>query len=232
MTLCATLFKKYYKGTGGEMIQGVILDMDGVLIDSEEYIAEAAIRMFREKGKDLKPDDFKPFIGAGEDRYLQGAAETAGISLDIEQDKARTYEIYSEIIKGKIKPLPGVKEFISRCKDHSLKLGLATSADRIKMEANLAEIGIPEDSFDVILTGLDVIRKKPYPDIYLRSAVLLGLSPTQCLVVEDAVNGIQAAKSAGAKCLALMTSFPKEELSGADWIASDLAHAPEEALSW
>jgi HAD superfamily hydrolase (TIGR01509 family) len=214
------------------MIHGVILDMDGVLLDSEEYIAEAAIKMFKEKGKDVTREDFKPFIGAGEDRYLQGVADEFNVALDLERDKARTYEIYGEIIKGKLDPLPGVNDFIRRCKEQGLKLGLATSADRVKMEANLAEINLPENTFDVVITGLDVIRKKPYPDIYLRSAVLMGLSPTQCLVVEDAVNGVDAAKKAGARCLGLTTSFKAEELHEADWIAPDLAHVPEDALNW
>ncbi|MFP4384211.1 MAG: HAD family hydrolase [Spirochaetia bacterium] len=214
------------------MIRGVILDMDGVLLDSEEFIAEAAIKMFKEKGKDVKREDFKPFIGAGEDRYLQGAAEKYNVTLDLDRDKARTYEIYGELIKGRLDPLPGVNYFVRKCKENGLKLGLATSADRIKMEANLHEINLPEDTFDVVITGLDVIRKKPYPDIYLRSAVLMGLSPTQCLVVEDAVNGVEAAKKAGARCLGLTTSFKAEELHEADWIAPDLAQFPEEALTW
>jgi beta-phosphoglucomutase len=77
-----------------------------------------------------------------------------------------------------------------------------------------------------------VERKKPAPDIFLLAAKRLGLAASSCLVVEDAVNGVAAAKSAGAKCLALTTSFTREQLSGADFFAATLADAPAVALEW
>lgn len=80
------------------MIRGVLFDMDGVLADSEEYICRAAIMMFAELGYTVEPDDFKPFVGTGENRYVGGVAEKYGIDVDIEKVKARTYEIYGDII--------------------------------------------------------------------------------------------------------------------------------------
>ena len=73
----------------------------------------------------------------GENRYIGGVAERYGINIDIEQVKARTYEIYGEIVRGKLNPLPGAHEFISKCRNKGFRLALATSADRIKMEVNL-----------------------------------------------------------------------------------------------
>ena len=214
------------------MIKGVLFDMDGVLVDSEEFIRNAAILMFKELGMEAKHEDFFEFIGAGEDRFLGGVAEKYNFPFDIPTGKTRTYEIYSELIKGKLKPLPGVHSFIKECQEKGLKTALATSADRTKMESNLREIGMTEGSFDAVVNALDVKRQKPFPDIYLKAASLIGLEPSECLVVEDAVNGVKAAKSAGTKCLGLTTSFSREQLSEADWFAENLAEAGEEVFNW
>jgi beta-phosphoglucomutase len=214
-----------------QTLQGVIFDMDGVLCDSEPFICEAACRMFQEvHGVAVQPGDFIPFVGAGEDRYLGGVAEKHGVVLDLERDKARTYAIYLEIIKGRLRPLPGAVEFIDSCRKRGLKLALATSADRVKLVGNLREIGIPEEAFDAVVTGNEVQRKKPDPQVFLLAAQWLGLPPRVCLVVEDAPNGARAAKAAGAMCLGLTSSFDDVTLrmAGADWIAPDLAHVPAE----
>ena len=195
-------------------------------------MCEAAIKMFAEHGIRVRPRDFAPFVGAGENRYLGGVAEKYKFPIDIERDKARAYGIYTEIIKGKLKPLPGVKDFMNRCRERSLKLALATSADKIKMIANLNEIGVPTETFDAAVNGLEVDKKKPDPEIFITAAERINLDCADCLVVEDAVNGVQAAKAAGAKCLALTTSFTEDKLAGADWFAPTLAEAPEEAISW
>ena len=214
------------------MIRGVVFDMDGVLVDSEKFICEAAVRMFAERGLAAKPEDFRPFVGAGENRYLGGVAEQYGFPLDLERDKARTYQLYGEIVRGRLEPLPGVHEFIGRCRSRGLRLALATSADRVKMLINLREIALPPATFDAAVNGLEVPRKKPAPDIFLLAAERLGLAPAECLVVEDAVNGLAAARAAGARCLALTTSFTRGQLAGADFFAADLAEAPEAVLDW
>ena len=206
--------------------------MDGVLVDTEEFIAKAAVEMFRREGLDVKDEDFVPFVGKGEDRYLGGVAEKYGFPIDIKKAKGKTYAIYAEMVKGKLSPLPGVMDFIKKARAKALRIAVATSADRIKMEVNLQNAGIPEDIFDATVNGLEIERKKPYPDIFILAAEKIGVKPEECLVVEDAVSGVEAAKRAGAKCLALMTSFTKEELAGADWFANTLADAPDECLEW
>jgi len=217
----------------GDGIEGVIFDMDGVLCDSERFICEAACRMFAERhGCEVSEADFVPFVGAGEDRYLGGVAEKHGVTLDMPSDKERTYEIYLEIIRGRLDPLGGVWDFVAECRRRGLKLAVATSADRVKLEGNLREIRLPAEQFDVCLTGSEVVHKKPHPEIFLAAAAKLGVSPRRCLVVEDAPNGVRAAKAAGSRCLGLTTSFTPAELrgAGADWVAPDLAEAPPEAL--
>ncbi len=214
------------------MIKGVLFDMDGVLVDSEQFICKAAIMMFEEIGKKVTEGDFLPFVGTGENRYIGGVAEKYGINIDIEKAKYRTYTIYSEIVKGQLDPLPGATEFIERCRNRDLVLALATSADHIKVMVNLNETGLDPGLFDAIITGQDVTRRKPAPDIYLRAAADLGLKTSECLVVEDAVSGIKAGKAAGCRCMAVTSTFRPEELANADWIYDSLITVPDEVINW
>jgi beta-phosphoglucomutase len=207
-------------------LQGVILDMDGVLVDSEPLIKEAGVRLFAEKGVRVQPEDFQPFVGTGEDHLLSGVAERYGVHLDLPRDKARTYAIYVELAPGRLHALPGVHAFLEECRRRRLRVALASSADSVKVEANLRALGLTDGTFDALVNGSQVEHKKPSPDIFLKAADRLGLAPRQCLVVEDAVAGVAAAKAAGARCLALTTSFPADRLTAADWIAPNLAHVP------
>jgi beta-phosphoglucomutase len=214
------------------MIKGVLFDMDGVLVDSEEFICRAGIEMFREKGLVVQPEDFKPFTGMGENRYLGGVAEKYGFPFNIDTAKARTYQIYRDLVHGRLRALPGVFEFIEKSRKRGLKLAVASSADETKVLINLREIGLDTSLFGAVINGLQVEKKKPFPDIFIKAAAELGLRPEQCLVVEDAVSGVRAAKEAGCRCLALTTSFDRNRLTEADWIARDLSEAPPECLEW
>ena len=213
-------------------IEAVLFDMDGVLVDSEAFIRQAGIEMFQEKGYQVSAEDFMPFTGMGENRYLGGVAEKHHIPFDLELDKARTYAIYAKMVKGKLDALDGVLPFIEKCREKGLKLAVASSADPVKVNINLDEIGLDKSLFTAIVTGLDIEHKKPAPDIFLKAAELAGASPHHCLVVEDAVSGVAAGKAAGARVLALKTSFGDEELAAADWITDTLATAGSEVLDW
>jgi beta-phosphoglucomutase-like phosphatase (HAD superfamily) len=235
--------------------RAVIFDMDGVLTDSEWFIAEAARLMFKETfGIEVVHGDFRPFVGQGENRFLGGVAEKYGLEdFDIDRDKGRTYGIYTGLIKGKLKPLPGSVDFVFRCRGLALKTALATSSDPVKMNASLEEVGLlniqiradkiglagalggaaGNNAFDAMVNGLDVERHKPFPDLFLEAAKRIETAPEYCWVIEDSLGGIKAAKTAGMRCLALLTSFPEEEVkkAGADRIAGDLsAITPEELL--
>ena len=209
--------------------RGIIFDMDGVLVDSEPFICEAAMRMFEQTyGQVVRREDFMPFVGAGEDRFIGGVAEKYGVTLAMPRDKFKTYEIYLEIIRGRLDPLPGAVAFVRAVKARGLRSAVATSADRVKMEGNLREISLGVGDFDAIVTGDDVARKKPDPEIFLLAAHRLNLPPGECLVIEDAPNGIAAAKAAGCRCLGLTSSFTEPTLreAGADYVARDLASVP------
>ncbi len=197
-------------------IRAVIFDMDGVLTNSEPLINAAAIQMFREKGLTVQPDDFLPFVGTGEERYVGGVAEKYHFPLDPAAGKQRTYEIYLDLVPSKLEAFPGVTELVETCRKAGLRVAVASSADKIKVVANLQKIGLPIDSWDAVVTGEQVKNKKPAPDIFLVAARQLGIQAEQCVVVEDAVNGIQAAKAAGMRSVAVAQTFPAERLQEAD----------------
>lgn len=211
-------------------IKAAIFDMDGVLTDSEPLINEAAVTMFRERGVVVQPEDFLPFVGTGEDRYIGGVAEQYGVALDIAQAKQRTYEIYLSLVPGKLRAFAGARELVRACKSAGLRVAVASSADLIKIEANLAKIELPPEQWDVVISAEDVINKKPAPDIFLAAARRMGVSPAECAVIEDAVNGVQAAKAAGMRCLAVAQTFPAGELTAADRVRPTVAEVSVEDL--
>ena len=213
-------------------IKGVLFDMDGVLVNSESFICQAAIRMFERMGLKVQEKDFLPFVGKGEDAYLGGVAQKYNFPIDLDEAKKVTYMIYEQIVDGKLEALPGVITFMEKAKKRGLKMAVATSADKVKMDVNLRSLGLPASFFDATVNGLEVERKKPYPDIFLLAAKKLRLPPSKCLVVEDAISGVQAAKAAKCKCLALTTSFTRDELKEADWISNTLEDAPIDVLNW
>lgn len=210
-------------------IQGIIFDMDGVLCHSLPFTREAATQMFlRFHGLSVMPEDFIPFIGTGENRFIGGVAEKYRVTLDLERDKAETYRIYLELIQGKLLPLPGVIDFIADCRRDGLKLAVATSADDIKMRGNLRQIGIPAESFDTIVTGSQIEKKKPDPEIFLTAAKKLGLKNEHCLIFEDAPSGVAAAKAAGSRAVGVTSTHDDATLraAGAAWTLPDMTHIP------
>jgi len=204
-------------------IRAVIFDMDGVLTDSEPLINQAAIAMFREQGLSVQPEDFRPFVGAGEDRYIGGVAEKHGFPLDLPAAKRRTYEIYLALVPVRLRAFPGAQGLVAACREAGLRVALASSADRVKIAANLRQLGLPLETWDVVMTGEEVKIKKPAPDIFLGTAARLGLAAEQCVVVEDALNGVQAAKAAGMRCVAVAQTFPSDQLGAADLVRPAIA---------
>src|SRR5205809_513782 len=137
-------------------LRGVIFDMDGVLVDSEPFIKAAAIQMFWQVHRTaVLPEDFLPFVGAGEDRFIGGVAEKYGVTLTMPRDKTTTYDIYLNLIKGQLHALPGAIAYVASSRERGLKLAVASSADRLKVDGNLREIGLAESTFDAVITGDD-----------------------------------------------------------------------------
>src|SRR5574339_693474 len=126
-------------------VRAVIFDMDGVLTNSEPLINAAAIAMFKEKGLDVQPADFLPFVGAGENRYIGGVAEKYHFPLDLPAAKKRTYEIYLDLVPTQLEAFPGAYDLVLACRNTALRIAVASSADQIKVVANLQKIRLPLD---------------------------------------------------------------------------------------
>ena len=203
--------------------KAVIFDMDGVLTDSEPLICQAAIAMFRELGCSARPEDFLPFVGAGENRYLGGVAEKHGIRVDLMEAKRRTYEIYLTLVPEHLHAFPGAVELVRACKGRGLRIAIASSADRIKVEANLNKIGLPASFWDAVVTAECVELRKPHPDLFLAAAKQMGVVPAECVVLEDAPNGIRAARAAGMRCVAVAQTFDASLLREADVVLPSIA---------
>lgn len=203
--------------------RAVIFDMDGVLTDSEPLICEAAMAMFAERGVVTSPDDFRPFVGTGENRYIGGVAEKHGIRIDLAEAKRRTYELYLARVSGHLRAFPGAVDFVRHCRAAGYRTAVASSADWVKVEANLLAIGLPPPGWDAIVTAEHVTHRKPAPDIFLAASRALGVPPERCTVVEDAINGIEAAKAAGMRCIAVAQSFSAAELRRADRVCPSIA---------
>ena len=213
------------RGRRKNMTTAVIFDMDGVLVDSEPIINAAAIRALAEFGIAARPQDFEPFVGAGEDRYVGGVAELHGRTY-VAAMKHRTYDWYLKLLPEMGKAFPGARDLVEYLHRLRIACAVASSADRVKVEANLTQVlQVPLDRFAAIVTGEDVFRRKPHPDIFLEAARRLDVPPAACCVIEDAVHGVEAAKAAGMRCIAVTTSFATETLAvaGADVVKGAIA---------
>jgi HAD superfamily hydrolase (TIGR01509 family) len=207
------------------MPYGVIFDIDGVLANTEALIARATIAMFRELyNVTLTPEDLRPYIGTGAKRYTQGPAEDRGIEIDLDQALRKRHENYVALLQsGESIAFPGASELIEAVHNHpECKLAIATASPSEKAGATLAAAAIDLSRFDAVITGDMVTHIKPHPEIYLTTSKIIGIAPRNCVVIEDAVAGVAAAKSAGMHCIAVTNTFTKEELSAADQIVNSL----------
>lgn len=206
------------------MIKNIIFDMDGVLLDSEEAIREACIRMFKGLGVTASAEDFLPFTGMGENRFIGGAAEKYGLEFNAGM-KAEAYRIYGEIAGEYVKVYDGITELIQKLKSLGLNVAVASAADEVKVKINLRCIGLSPEDFGGIVTGSDVTRHKPDPQAFLMACEKLGGKPDESVVVEDAVAGCRAAKSAGMACIGVTSTFDENALknAGADFIVQKTA---------
>ena len=191
--------------------KAILFDMDGVLIESEFLMRHAAIQALAEYGIEAKHEDFREFTGMGEDMFVGGVAEKYGHTYTFDM-KDRAYDYFGEQVKELAHVPEGVKEMLTALHEKGLVMAVCSAADLRKVRYNIQAIGVDESIFSALVTGSDVERKKPFPDIYLKGAQLIGMDPKDCLVVEDAVSGIKAAHAAGMDAVGVPTTFSREEL--------------------
>ncbi|KAK4739395.1 hypothetical protein R3W88_003092 [Solanum pinnatisectum] len=213
------LEEKSVSDTQWGKVSAVLFDMDGVLCNSEESSRKAAVDVFAEMGVQVTVEDFVPFMGMGEANFLGGVAAAKGVEgFDTEAAKKRFFEIY--LLKY-AKPnsgigFPGAFELVSQCKSSGLKVAVASSADRIKVDANLAAAGLPIKMFDAIVSADAFKNLKPAPDIFLAASQILDVPTSECIVIEDALAGVQAAKAAKMRCIAVTTTLSEDTLKAAE----------------
>uniref|UniRef100_A0A0D9VTA1 Thioredoxin domain-containing protein n=1 Tax=Leersia perrieri TaxID=77586 RepID=A0A0D9VTA1_9ORYZ len=199
-------------------VSAVLFDMDGVLCNSEELSRLAGVDLFAEMGVDVTGDDFVPYMGTGEANFLGGVAKLKGVKdFNADSAKKRFFEIY---LDKYAKPnagigFPGALDLVTECKNAGLKVAVASSADRIKVDANLSAAGLPLSLFDAIVSADAFENLKPAPDIFLSASKTLGVDADECIVIEDALAGVQAAKAAEMRCIAVMTTLEEDALQQA-----------------
>jgi len=212
---------------------GLILDVDGVIADTETLNARASVQMFAQLyGLTVQPEDFRPFVGTGDERYVEGVAEKYGVQIDTATAVQRRAENFFRLLESSPLPAaPGVRELVDavRAAEH-VKLAIATSGQQDKQFPVIEGTGLKLDWFDVVITGDDIDRKKPHPQIYRRTAERLGIAPERCVVIEDAPAGAQAAKAAEMFCVAVTSTVSRDALSRADLIVDSLAEVTLELL--
>lgn len=213
------------------MIKGkkaVIFDMDGVLVDSEDAMKVTSMESLERFGIHPEKGDFLEFTGMGEDAFIGGVARKYGLEYDSEM-KEYAYKRYVEEAEDLVYVFPEAKDVILKTRGKGMKIAVASAADMVKVRANLECIGVAEDLFDALVTGDDVTRNKPDPEIFQKAAKKLGVDPEDCIVIEDAISGLQAAKKAGMTSIGVTSAFSREEITEGtpDHVADSLAEAYE-----
>lgn len=178
--------------------------MDGVLVDGEPLHFRAVNELLGEEGLSISLEQYKPYMGTK--TGWQDMARDLGLQRSLDEYASRYRELILEIYRTEAEPMPGALELVTALRDARVRLGLASSSIRPWVEACLERIGLA-GAFDVMVTGSEVVEGKPNPEIYFKTASLLGVETGRCLVFEDAPAGILAAKAAGMTVWAVRTPY-------------------------
>ena len=204
------------------ILSAVIFDMDGVIVDSEPYSMQALVDVLREYGIDPTEEELRRSYGRKITEDFRDYFTRHGVTADLDAAVARKRARYHELAAGNLRPFPGVLALLDRLRGNGYRVGLASSGDRDKVAFSMRALDL-DGRFEIVVTGDDVGHSKPHPEVYLRAAERLGIDPGACLAIEDAPNGVRAAKRAGMRCLAVTNSVSREALEGADLIVASLS---------
>jgi len=223
-------------------LKAIIFDFNGVIVDDEPLHLELFRKVMAEEGLTLTDEDYHEKYLGYDDRGCFTAAlsdlgkpESSADAAYIDQLIARKADYYHQTIEQRLLLFPGVIELI-RLVESRYPLAIASGALRSEIELVLARGGIG-DAFGIIVAAEDVTVCKPDPEGYLKALDglrsfngMAGLQPADCLVIEDSIAGVEAARRAGMRCLAVTNSYRAEELGHADWIRDSLVGFDPAAL--
>jgi len=206
----------------------IIWDMDGVLVDTGTYHFESWVKTFDQLGIPFSEEQFRATFGMNNAGILE---IICGKKLPPAQEQRLgdfKEEVFREAIKGKATLLPGIENALKNFSEWNLKQAIASSAPPKNIEVLVKELEIGK-YFDALVSGFD-IPGKPDPGVFLKAARQVGVSPGNCIVIEDAVAGVAGAKNAGMKCIAVTTTNTAQALSKADLIFEDLEGLTRQSL--
>ncbi|MBL7223495.1 MAG: HAD family phosphatase [Candidatus Brocadiae bacterium] len=200
---------------------GVIFDLDGVMVDSEPLHVEAWQALFAREGLEVTHEEYHHGIGMLDADWIDYLFGRRGRSTDATWWQNEKRQIYRGVLAAAVRPFPGVVALVRRLHEAGVALGVASNSWRENIETVLHATALTH-CFGVLTGKEDVTRPKPHPEPYLTTAAKLGVPPRHCTVIEDSDLGIQAAKAAGMRCIAVPNSLPPERLAQADWIVDSL----------
>jgi HAD superfamily hydrolase (TIGR01509 family) len=214
------------------MIDAVIFDLDGVLLDSEQVWNEAKEQLVRERGGRWSERAPRHMMGMSSLEWSRYLRDELGVPLEPEQISADVVRRLERIYRDELPLLDGAREAVERLAGR-WPLGLASSSNREIIDLFLELSGL-RDRFEVTLSSEEVARGKPAPDVFLEVARRLGFDPARTVAIEDSENGIRAAKAAGMRVLALPNPhYPPEPsaLAQADEVLGSLHELTAERVS-
>jgi len=202
-------------------LKAVIWDMDGVIADTAPYHLKAWQEVFRKRGVKFTEEDFRRYFGQRNDTIIRTTLGEGISQSEIDVIASEKEENYRQRVRQNIRPLPGAIKLIKSLKEHGFSMALASSAPVENIQLVMRGLGI-EDSFHAIVSGREVKEDNPSPQGFLLAAQKLGVKPENCIVIEDALAGITAAKRGGMHCLAVTNTHPRLSLAEADLIVDTL----------
>ena len=211
-----------------QSFRAVIFDLDGVLADSEPWWSEIDAKLLAEYGVNYHGEHHRNVLGVSYRLAVDFYKKTFGLSVPGEEMMRRRGEIAAKFFANSVGLFPSAKCVLEELRQMNLRLAVATSSLSASAKPFLERHNLT-GFFNVIVTGDDIERGKPHPDIYLRAAEELGLSADVCLVIEDALAGIAAAKAAKMRVAAIPdTRFvdPREYEREADYVLAGLSEVP------
>jgi len=191
------------------MLEAVIFDLDGVLIDSEQVWASAREQLVRERGGTWRPDAVRRMMGMSSPEWSRYMHDELGVAMAPEEIARQVVRRLEGLYRERLPLLPGARDAVSSLAKH-WRLGLASSANRPIIDLVL-ELADMRAFFAATVSGEEVARGKPAPDVYLEAARRLGAAPARCSAIEDSSNGLRAAHAAGMLLIAVPNrDFPPE----------------------